>query len=335
MHSGKGTAKHPPVSELTVIVVNYRTAGLTIACLETLARERASVPGLDVVVVDNKSDDGSVFAISAAIARRGLSGWTTLIEAPENLGFAGGNNLAVNLVMQRSLKPDFLLLLNSDTEVHPGCLRRCLDYARGYENLGVMSCLLLNGDGSTQNTARKFPRPDREVARAFGLPWILPRLLSAADLEDDGWNRRAETREVDWLGGAFLLMPTPVMAEVGGLDDDFFFYGEDIVFSHHVKRLGRAVVHWPGASITHFGGGSSDPDRLPSRWRTRCIWRGRLLVQRKCYGRAAEAIVHIAYLAAMLLRKAKIVCGGRRGELEDQKVSQGLSILRRPFEEVA
>jgi GT2 family glycosyltransferase len=121
------------------------------------------------------------------------------------------------------------------------------------------------------------------------------------------------------------------MTEVGGLDDDFFFYGEDIVFSYRVKQLGYRALHWPGASTTHFGGGSSDASRRPSRWRTQCIWRGRLLVQRKCYGHLAEKTVQMAYLAAMWIRKAKIVCRGGQGKLEDQKVDQGLSILTHPF----
>ena len=319
--------------ELAVVVLNYRTPQLTVGCLETLAAERATVPTLEVVVVDNKSGDESVATIGAAIEERGWGGWLRLVEAPRNLGFAAGNNLAIAQVLASDNRPRHLLLLNSDTEVHAGCLRACIDYMDERPEVGAMSCLLLNADGSPQNTARKFPRPDREVARALGLPWMLPALFSAADLEDGGWDRRTEAREVDWVGGAFVMLPTRVMAEIGGLDDDFFFYGEDIVLSHEVKRKGYAVVHWPGASITHFGGGSSDPGRLPSRWRTQCVWRGRLLVQRKCYGRVAELLVQAAYLGAMLVRKVKILCRGRRGEVEDQRVSQGLSILVHPFRE--
>jgi GT2 family glycosyltransferase len=327
------TERNMNQQDLSVIIVNYRTPALTIRCLETLAEERSSVVGMSVILVDNGSQDDSVSKFTETITQRGWGEWVELIASPKNLGFAGGNNLGIRSVLAVAQQPRYVLLLNSDTEVHSGCLSGCQRYLDARPEVGAMSCLLLNADGSPQNTARKYPRPDREIMRAFGLPWIMPRQFGWADIDDLGWDRRSDEREVEWLGGAFLMVPTRVLRELGGLDEDFFFYGEDVEFSHRVAHAGYKVIHWPGASITHLGGASSNSEQVPGRWREQHEWRGRLLVQRKCYGRVAEILIHAAYLLAATVRKSNVLRRGQRGQVEDQRASQSLSILTAPFRE--
>ncbi len=109
-----------------------------------------------------------------------------------------------------------------------------------------------------------------------------------ADLEDPSWSREKKARDVGWIGGAFLLTKSDLVERIGGLDEDFFFYGEDIEFCHRVSRNGHRVRFDPSGEIVHLGGASSDSSRLLDERKVRLEWQARLLVQRKCYGRWAE-----------------------------------------------
>src|SRR4051794_23393886 len=107
---------------LAVVIVNYRTAGLAVQCLRSLAGEVAALPGTRVVVADNASDDGSADALQAAVRANGWD-WATVLALLENRGFAAGNNAALRPLLAASPAPDYVLLLNPDTVVRPGAVR--------------------------------------------------------------------------------------------------------------------------------------------------------------------------------------------------------------------
>src|ERR1035441_1637489 len=94
----------------------------------------------------------------------------------------------------------------------------------------MMSCMLLNGDGTPQNVTRKFPTPLRQTLCALGLPWLMPRLFAWADVYDVPEAQLRQKRDCGWLGGAFQFIRRQAMAQVGLMNDAFFFYGEDIEF---------------------------------------------------------------------------------------------------------
>jgi GT2 family glycosyltransferase len=229
-----------------------------------------------------------------------------------NTGFAGGNNLVLR-DLARYPDARYILLLNSDTISDPGVLRTCVDRMEADRGIGVMSCLLLNPDRTVQNTARRLPTPPRLVAHAFGLPWWLPRAFSWANTEDPGWDRRTEARDVEWVGGAFMMIRREVIEQVGPLDEGFFFYGEDAEFCHRVRRAGWRVRYDPGAAVIHLGGASSDPARLAARQRSAFQWKARYLLQRRCYGRLAEWSARAADLASGGLRCVKMAATGQSG----------------------
>ncbi len=310
-------------TRLLIAVINYRTPELTIACLRSLAPEVAAVAGARTIVVDNASGDGSVEKLEAAIRDAGWAAWAELLRSDRNLGFAGGNNLAI----ARAEPAEYVLLLNSDTVVHAGCLRRCLEVMDREPRIGALSCRVLNADGSIQNVARKFPTPLLVTAAALGLPWKLPRLFAWADAEDLGWDRVTTSRDVDWLGGAFLFVRSSVFGGRVRLDEDFFFYGEDIEFCHRIHRLGFTLRYDPVGSIVHLGGGSSDPTRMPSSLQSVRQWRARYLVQRKCWGRAAASWVRGVDLVASTLELALATLRGERARRAELRTRLGL-ILR-------
>jgi GT2 family glycosyltransferase len=186
--------------------------------------------------------------------------------------------------------------------------------------VGVMSCLLKNPDGSMQNAARRFPTPLRLALNMLGVPQKFPRVFGWANTEDPGWDRLTDKRDVDWLGGAFLFIRGDVLRKIGGLDEDFFFYGEDIEFCHRVKRAGFRVHYDPATSIMHIGGASGDATaesrRLAARARNINMWKARYLNQRKCYGPLAPVFVRAVDLAVYGLRSMKLWISGKQNSPE-------------------
>ena len=318
----------PPSPLLTVIVLNFRTPDVTIDCLKTLASEAGANSGMKVVLLDNASGDDSVPRIETAICENGWNaGWLEFRALDKNLGFAGGNNLILHEQMAAQDPPDYLLLLNSDTLVRPGCIAYCTKIMEADPKIGALSCMLRNRDGTVQNVCRKFPHPARESVRAFGLPWFFPALFRWADLEDSGWDRTAGPRDVDWIGGAFFFARTSALREAGVLDQEFFFYGEDCEWCHRLWKHGWRIRFDPGAETVHLGGASSDSTRVRNRQRDIYTWKARFLIQRKCYGRLAEKFVRSCYTAMFALRLGFARITGRGRSEKAAELREGLAML--------
>ena len=318
---------------LTVIIVNYRTPQLCVECLGSLVQERAEVPHLRVLLVDNDSRDDSVAVIAHAIAVHGWGDWIEILPQKQNLGFAGGNNVAIGLALASNNAPEFLLLLNSDTIVHAGCLRESVARMQSDERIGALSCMVRNGDGSVQNVCRKFASPLRETCRALGLPYLFPRFFNWADLEDLGWSRQNMAREVEWIGGAFMLLRASAIRKLGGLDENFFFYGEDIELCHRLRRAGWRVFFDPAGKITHLGGGSSDGTRLGAVRRLELVWKARLQVQRRCYGNLSALWIRALYLGSVTLNLLMMAVKGRRGSEAWVRTLKNLRVLVGPLKQ--
>ncbi len=302
---------------VVVVVLNFRTPQVTIDCLHTLAEEWARWPHFRVVLIDNASGDDSVPELERAILAEGWGPWLDFRALEKNLGFAGGNNLIMRECLAAVPRPDYVLLLNSDTLVRAGCFAYCAAVMDREPGVGAMSCMLLNRDGSVQNVCRKFPRPDRETVRAMGLPWMLPAWFRWADTEDAGWDRRAGARDVEWIGGAFLWARTDALERAGVFDEDFFFYGEDCELCHRIWRSGYRVHFDPGVETVHLGGASSDGKRMRNRTKEILTWRARFLVQEKCYGRLAALWIRGVYAGVFAVRFGlHVLRGGRRADPE-------------------
>lgn len=269
---------------LAIIILNYRTPGMTRDCLESLLPCLDEVPGARVLLVDNASGDDSVKQLRQVISSPEFGGRVRLIESDRNLGFAGGNNFGLTYL---EATDRFVLLLNSDTLLHSGTLRHCVKYMQQEEDVGILSCRLENRDGSLQENCRRMPTPLRMTVHTLGLEYRFPRLFEWADLEGRSWDRHG-AMDVDWVGGAFMLIRREVLDGIGPLDSSFFFYGEDAEFCHRARVAGWRVRYDGRVGIVHMGGGSSDPARLERRSRDRLTWAARYLLQRRCFGRLSE-----------------------------------------------
>ena len=156
---------------------------------------------------------------------------------------------------------------------------------------------------------------------------MLPSLFRWADLENRGWDRTGGPRNVDWIGGAFFFLRTKAIKEVGFLDEDFFFYGEDCEYCFRLRKHGWGIRFDPGAEIVHLGGSSSDSTRVRNREKDIHTWKARLLVQRKCYGRLAEMFVHASYITMFALRRLYSLIRGDRSSQKAADIQSGLEIL--------
>jgi len=315
---------------LLIVVVNYRTPDLTLECLRSLAQDTWVHDHAHVVLVENGSGDDSGRRFRECI---GQWPWVTLAVSDRNLGFSGGNNLGLAegervCCTSSEVVPDCVLLLNSDTRVSVGCLARCLELMDLEGDIGAMSCRVLNADGSIQNVARRFPTPLRTVVATAGLPWRYPRLFGWANIDDMHWDRQTTRRDAGWLGGAFLLIRRRSLAGIVRLDEDFFFYGEDIEICHRIWSAGYRCHYAPVGDTVHLGGASSDPSRMPSSDRSIHQWRARYLLQRKLYGRWAQWLVRAADVLVTGTRLLKASVVSRRD-------SEKLRILRQQWHTVS
>lgn len=226
---------------LSILVVNWNTREDLLACLGSLRDAAIAVPH-EVVVVDNASADGSADAVAAAFPVY------RLIRASRNLGFAGGNNLAI-----AEATGDLLMLLNPDTLVRAGELEKLVAYLDAHPAVGIVAPRLVYGDGSFQLSATPFVTPADVYYEFARFPRALqpraqrePRRLYAFD--------PVEAKAVDTVMGAAMLVRRAVVDQIGGLDEGYFMYGEEMDWCWRAKAAGWEV-HWlPTAEVTHLGG---------------------------------------------------------------------------------
>lgn len=239
--------------ELSVIIVNYNVRQFLESALTSVRR---ALEGIDseVFVVDNASDDGSAEMVRAKFPE------VRLLENGVNLGFARANNLALRLSHGR-----FLLLLNPDTVVQEDTFRVMLAFFRETSDAGIAGCRILNPDGSFQLPCRRsFPTPWVAFTKTFGLSALFPRSQIFGQYNLTFLSEEA-TYPVDAVSGSFMMVRREAYEKVGGLDEDFFMYGEDLDWCYRVMQAGFRVYYVHTTKIIHFKGEStkrSDIDEI-------------------------------------------------------------------------
>ncbi len=231
--------------DLTVVVASYNARDVLRACLASLRTAGPSL-AIEVVVVDNNSRDGSPEMVAAEFSE------VTLLRNEHNEGFGRANNRALKIARGR-----YVLCLNSDTVIPEGSLEPMIEFLDENPDVGIVGCRLERPDGELDPACkRSFPTPVSALARFLHLDRIFPnsRVLGSyrRTFEDP-----AGRYEVDSVVGAFMLVRREVIQEVGGFDEDFFMFGEDLDWCWRVKRhrykvfyLGdQRVVHHKGASV--------------------------------------------------------------------------------------
>ena len=236
--------------KLSIVIVNYNVKYFLRQCLTSVYNSsldtHSSSFGLDVWVVDNDSVDGSVEMVKREFPQ------VHLIENHDNVGFAKANNQALALA-----EGDYLLLLNPDTVVERDTLAQCIDFMQKHPDCGGLTVKMVDGKGNyLRESKRGFPSAEASFYKIVGLTRLFPRSRRFAayymgHLGEDDIN------EIEIMPGAFLMFSREVYADIGGLDESYFMYGEDIDFSWRIHLADYKNYYLPTTHIIHYKGEST------------------------------------------------------------------------------
>jgi GT2 family glycosyltransferase len=290
----------PPTARgsVYVVVLNYRTPNLTISAVEHLLDSQLPDRKIATWIVDNNSGDDSVTRIQEHFPD------LPVISSHRNLGFAGGNNLALRQILatvptDADRDDTFVLLLNSDVEVSPDALARCVAFMEAHPDAAVVGPKVLMPDGRLDLACRRgFPTPARAFWKLTGLSRRYPDNprftgYNLTHLDED------MTTEVDSVVGAFMLVRLRAIDQAGLLDDEFFMYGEDLDWAYRIKASGWRVFYVPEARVLHLKGASS---RRQSYRMIYEFYRAMWLFHRKHYAAHSRFLLNWLVLAGIVVR---------------------------------
>lgn len=218
---------------VSVIILSYNTAELLSKCLKALYTQVTDV-SYEVIVVDNASQDTSVQFVKKNFKD------VRLIESKENLGFAKGVNLGA-----KQAKGEYLIFLNSDTELQSGFVQMIEEFAR-QKDAGIIGGKFENVDGTYQSSTGSF----YTIFAVIKL-LVFGERFNAKKIENS-------THAVDWVSGGFMLISKALFEKLHGFDEHFFMYIEDTELCFRARKLGFKAYYSPHGVVRHIGQGSSN-----------------------------------------------------------------------------
>lgn len=292
---------NPELPELTVSIINYRTAALTIQSAQSVLDDMQGIDG-HIVIVDNASGDGSAEEIAAWIQGLGPSAHVTLVRAATNAGFAAGHNRGI------ATRPaQHYLILNSDAVLRPGCLSALLETACKHPDAGLITPRLEDPDTTTQISHFRFFTPQSEMIRAAGTAPIT-RLLSRYDVP---LAPSPVPNQIGWASFACILLRHDMVSTLGPMDEGYFLYFEDCAYCLRARRHGWRIANAPGARAVHLRGGSAPVKqlaaahhRLPAYYyasRTRFLY--------QAHGRLGLLAANLAWHVGRAIARARVLWG--------------------------
>lgn len=278
--------------DVSIIIVNWNAARYLQRCLKSILHGPVSVvlnpqgtggsyshPTVELLVVDCGSSDGSLNLLRTYPQVK-------TVALPENIGFSRASNLGL-----AQAKGRHLLLLNPDTEVLGDAIATVVNYLDTHPDAGVVGPHVLNTDGSTQPTKHRFHNS----------------LTILYSLEIDGMRKRRSPKcvsdyyyyggfpdtavlDVDWVSGCALFVRSSVYMQLGGLDEQFFMYYEDVDWCRRIKNAGWRIVYLGTARVIHHQGKSSvqAPGKARNHYED-----SKIRYFRKYHGKAAEVVLRI------------------------------------------
>lgn len=241
------SASQPPA--LSVIVVSYNSVGLILRCLASVEKHLAAIP-YEVLVVDNASADGTAECVRSRFSR------VRLITNPRNAGFGA----ALNIGLRQTAAP-YVLWLNPDAELLDDRFPQLLEYLGSNPTVGILGPQLVDPDGKRQLSCRSFPSYRTALFHRYSFltRWLPKNPYSREYLHSD-WEGPAP-RDVDWVSGACFVHRRQVSEELGGLDERFFMYCEDVDFCLRARQRGWMTRYHPAARVLHRIGTSTRRER--------------------------------------------------------------------------
>jgi len=243
--------------DLSILIVSWNVADLLAACLESILAgplvvvgpdqdrvEASSGPVAEIIVVESGSHDHSLVVLERFPQVR-------VLAQAENVGFTRGNNLALAAARGRHV-----MLLNPDTEVIGDALAQMVAYLDAHPDVGIVGPHTLNTDGTTQSTRRNFPTLvtalfESTWLQRFAPPGVLRRYY-ISDAPDEA------VLDVGWVQGSALMARHEVYTQIGGLDEGYIMFSEEMDWCRRAQDAGWRVVYLGTAGIVHHGGKSTD-----------------------------------------------------------------------------
>lgn len=216
-------------------MLNFRSHRDTVRCTQALLAQTIAEK-IEVLVIDNRSDDESMGFLRAHL--HGLPR-VRIVENRGNVGYGRGNNAAAKLA-----RGEFVLIVNPDNTLPPDALETMLSFLQKHPDVGVVGPALVYPDGTVRPSARPFPTPVDLLRKRMN-----PALWHAAFEKNRKMDEKKEAVDVDWMVGACLLMKTDLYRTLGGFDERFFLFFEDIDLCRRVKRAGKRVVYLPQVRV--------------------------------------------------------------------------------------
>lgn len=238
--------------KLSIILVNWNTRDLTRQALASVYKETSMID-FEVIVIDNNSADGSVEMIKKEFPQ------AVLIINTDNLGFGKANNQGLKIA-----QGDYLMFLNTDVVVLDGALNKLANYLDQYADVMMVGPRLLNKDLTFQHACRRnLPNPVNSFFHLFGLAKVFKNSKFINKYKQYATDPEI-TGPTQALSGAAMMFRRKVYSQIGGFDEVFFMYGEDLDFCKRVLDKGWKTVYVSEAKIIHYGGQSSGKRRTKS-----------------------------------------------------------------------
>lgn len=275
---------------LSICIVNWNTRDLLRECLASIEAYPPAAEPYETIVVDNASADRSADMVRVEFPD------AALIANRENAGYAAGNNQA----LQRA-RGDRLLLLNPDVLLQPGTLTAALDFLDSRADAGMVGIRQIDSRGRTQQSVRGFPAPASVAWEAVGLSRLMPRSRFGA------YRNRAmdydRVAEVDQPMGTFLLVRREVYTAIGGMDEQFPVFFNDVDWCLRARESGWKIYYTPDARIVHYGPGSAT-GKAPKPAMIRASHRAMIRFYEKHYRSAISPVLFCSITAAILAGEA-------------------------------
>ncbi len=233
------------MTNLSIVIVNYKVKYFLRQCIQSILNSECTID-YDIIVVDNASDDGSVELL------RDYFPQVKVIANKDNVGFSRANNQGFAIT-----ESEYVLILNPDTILQEDTLQVCYDYMQKHKGVGAIGVRMLDGKGQfLPESKRGFPTPLSALWKMLKVSSLFPKsaFFNGYYLGNIDEN---QISEIDVLTGAFMFVQKDVLDRVGGFDEDYFMYGEDIELSYQIGRQGYKIVYLPTTSIIHFKGEST------------------------------------------------------------------------------
>lgn len=286
--------------KLLCVILNYKTAEMTLDAVAAAREALAGIDGHRIDVVDNDSGDGSFEVLKKAADD---AGWPNVqvMASGHNGGFGAGNNFAIRRALESDDPPEFIYILNSDAFPAPDAIEKLLSFLEARPNVGIAGSYIHGPDGDPHLTAFRFPSFKAEVLGSFRLG-ALQRMWP--DDEIPIQPMPTETRQVDWLAGASMMLRREVFEAIGLFDETFFLYFEETDLCRRARLAGWPCYYVVESKVAHIGSVSTGfklrDKPMPSYW-----FDSRRYYFNKNHGRAytwASNVVHAVGLGTFRVR---------------------------------